>query len=249
MDFHICDKITWKESLLLLKEDLYAQRVYSTLWRMTKDVFYLALPISGIASLAILIPALISPPGNWWETSCVVVFVPMSFLLPLVWICAYFGWYKNLKKINSILWNFTNSLDEVDSIAQYAPIAYTFRYKSQQFQAIFQETAILGTSLSMAKGNIILAIPYRIQQQRNVQALGHEMASFLKGKNIPNFRLCENSMSYRLHYKPLPCPKEVKELMDLLIYLAHRFSLELITEEELYKEAMQEEKQNAGKAS
>ncbi|CAK7019553.1 MULTISPECIES: hypothetical protein [Bacteroides] len=38
MNYYICDHITWKKSLSLLKNDMNGQRVYSNLWQMTRDV-------------------------------------------------------------------------------------------------------------------------------------------------------------------------------------------------------------------
>ena len=38
MNYFICDLITWKKSLSLLKNDMNGQRVYSNLWQMTRDV-------------------------------------------------------------------------------------------------------------------------------------------------------------------------------------------------------------------
>lgn len=231
MDYILCDKITWKDSLLLLKKNMYAQRVYSTPWQMTKDVIHLALSISGIASLAILIPALMNPPGAWWKTFCVVVFVPLSFMLPLIWVCAYFGWYKNIKQINIILKTFIHSLPEVSSVVQYMPVAYTFGYKSYQFQVAFKETDPVGRSVTVAKGELLIFIRYKDHQNRNLEELFQEIAGFLEGKQIGKFGISSNSLLYRFRSKPLPAPKVVTEAMDLMLYLGQRFNLELFTEE------------------
>lgn len=231
MNYILCDKITWKDSLLLLKEDMHAQRVYSTPWQMTKDVFQLAVSISGIASLAILIPALMTPLDTWWETFCVVVFVPLSFMLPLIWVCAYFGWYKNIKKINIILKKFIHSLPEVDSVAQYMPIAYTFDYKSYQFKVAFEETDPVGRPVAVAKGELLVSISYKDHQNRDIEELFQEIAGYLKGKQIGNFGISSNCLLYRFGSKPLPAPKVVTEAMDLMLYLGQRFNLELFTEE------------------
>lgn len=231
MDYILCDKITWKESLRLLKKNMYAQRVYSTLWQMTKDVLYLAITISSIASLVILIPALMNPPGAWWETFCVVIFVPLSFMLPLIWVCAYFGWYKNNKKINSILKTFIRSLPEVHSVVQYMPIAYTFSYKSHQFQAIFKEADQAGRPVTVAKGKLLVAIQYKDHQDRDIEDLFQEMAGFLKGKQIGDLSMTNYILYYTFDSKPLPAPQVVTEAMDLMLYLGQRFSLELLTEE------------------
>lgn len=231
MDYIICDKITWKESLHLLKENMYAQRVYSTPWLMTKDVLYLAITLSSIASLAILIPAIMNPPGAWWESFCVVVFVPLSFIFPLIWVCAYFGWYKNIKKINSILKTFIHSLPEVHSVVQCMPIAYTFCYKSYQFEAIFKESDPVGRSVTVAKGELLVAIQYKDYQNRDIEELFQEMAGFLKGKQIGNLSMTNYILYYTFNSKPLPSPKVVTEAMDLMLYLGQRFNLELLTEE------------------
>ena len=54
MNYYICDHITWKKSLSLLKNDMEGQRVYSNLWQMTRDVLMLSLSLSAMASLVIL---------------------------------------------------------------------------------------------------------------------------------------------------------------------------------------------------
>ena len=59
MNYYICDDITWKKSLSLLKNDMEGQRVYSSLWQMTRDVLMLSLSLSAMASLAILVFGLI----------------------------------------------------------------------------------------------------------------------------------------------------------------------------------------------
>ena len=230
MSYHLCDKITWKQSLLLLKHDMYAQRVYTNPWYLTKDVLYLSLPLSGICSLALMIPALMNPLETWWDTICIIVFVPLSFILPLVWICAYFGWYKNIKKINTIMLNLISSLDRVDSIAQYSPVGYTFQYEQQEFQAVFQENQSPGKPVSVAEGKLLLALFYMDPQERDFGTLIEEIAGYLKGKRIGDFAMSTNQLLYRFDSKHLPSPKEAIEALDLMLYLVQRFNLALTSE-------------------
>lgn len=234
MNYPICDKITWKESLLLLKNDLYAQRVYSTVWKMTKDVLYLSLTLCSVGSLTILVPAVMNPLDTWWETLCIVFLVPISVILPLIWVCAYFGWYKNIKKINSILLHFINSLPGVDSVAQYMPVAYTFRYEHQQFHAVFQEKDNPGKPVTVAQGKLMLALIYTDTQERDIQKLFEDIEGYLKGKETGDFAISGRALLYRFPIKPLPTPQEVNEAMNLMLYLAQRFNLKLLPEEEVY---------------
>lgn len=248
MNYHLCNKITWKQSLLLLKHDMYAQRVYTNPWYLTKDVLQLSLPISGICSLALMIPALMNPLETWWDTLCVIVFVPLSFILPLLWICAYFGWYKNIKKINSIMLNFISSLEGVDSIAQYSPVGYTFRYEQQEFQAVFQENESPGKPVSLAEGKLLLALFYMDPQERGFETLVEEIVSYLKGKQIGNLAISTTRLFYQFDSKRLPSPQEAIEALDLMLYLVQRFNLALSSEEgeELSDEEEEEDGNGAG---
>lgn len=247
MSYHLCDKITWKESILLLKRDMHAQRVYTNLWYLTKDVLYLSLTLSSMGSIILMVPILMNPLDTWWDTICVIVFVPLLFILTMLWICAYFGWYKNIKKINTIMLNLINSLDEVDSIAQYSPVAYTFKYKQHEFHAVFQENESPGKPVSIAEGKLLLALFYIDPQERGVETLVEQIASFLKGKQIGDFAVSTNGLLYRFDSKRLPTPKVAIEAMDLMLYLAQRFNLELPSEEDIY-EASTEEDENQNEA-
>ena len=127
MNYYICDDITWKKSLSLLKNDMEGQRVYSSLWQMTRDVLMLSLSLSAMASLAILVFGLIrfiidTLSGTTEQTMTlfdVIIFsmtCPATFVVPLTWVLAYFGWYKNLRKINSLLQKFIASLSETENV-------------------------------------------------------------------------------------------------------------------------------------
>ena len=146
MNYYICDDITWKKSLSLLKNDMEGQRVYSSLWQMTRDVLMLSLSLSAMASLAILVFGLIrfiidTLSGTTEQTMTlfdVIIFsmtCPATFVVPLTWVLAYFGWYKNLRKINSLLQKFIASLSETENVKRTSPVSYTFRYHQKEFHA------------------------------------------------------------------------------------------------------------------
>lgn len=232
MNYQLCESITWKESLLLLKNNVYAQRVYTTLWGMTKDVLYLTLTFCGIASLAIMVPALLNPLDTWWETVCVILFVPLGCILPMIWIGAYFGWYKNIKKINFTLKKLIHSLEGADSIKHYMPVGYTLNYNGQQFHVIFEENQNPGQTVTLAKGQIMIALVYHDPQERSTEELFKEIASYLVGKLAGSFSLSEDALMYRLKAKPLPSTKAIEDVMNQLIYLAQRFNLKVSTDEE-----------------
>lgn len=231
MNYQLCENITWKESLLLMKNDIYAQRVYTTLWGMTKDVLYLTLTFCGLASFGIMVPALLNPLDTWWETTCVILFVPLGCIFPMIWIGAYFGWYKNIRKINFTLKKLINSLDGADSIKEYMQVAYTLNYKEKQFHVIFEENQNPGQTVTIAKGQILIALVYHDPQERSTEELFKEIASYLVGKLAGNFSLSGNALMYRLKTKPLPSTKAIEDVMNQLIYLAQRFNLKVLTDE------------------
>ena len=157
-----------------------------------------------------------------------VLFVPLSCILPMIWIGAYFGWYKNLRKINSALKKLIYSLNGVDSIKQYIPVGYTLNYNGQQFHVIFKEDSNPGQTVTIAKGQILIALAYQDQQERDIEELFKEIASYLEGKLVGRFSLSEIGLIYSFKTKPLPSPKVVEEAMNQLIYLAQRFNLHIL---------------------
>ena len=236
MNYYICDHITWKKSLSLLKNDMEGQRVYSNLWQMTRDVLMLSLSLSAMASLIILVFGLIKfiadiLSGTTEQTATlfdVIIFsmaCPAIFVVPLTWGLAYFGWYKNLRKINSLLQQFIASLPETEDVKRTSPVSYTLRYHKKEFHAIFEEKEKT-TTVAVAKGDLILLLPYQDTQQRTTDELFKEIKGFLEGKLFASFAMGPKYMLFAFNSRPIPSQTEVKQAAETLLYLTERFQLQ-----------------------
>lgn len=236
MNYYICDHITWKKSLSLLKNDMEGQRVYSNLWQMTRDVLMLSLSLSAMASLAILIFGLIrfiidTLSGTTEQTMTlfdVIIFsmaCPAIFVVPLTWGLAYFGWYKNLRKINFLLQKFIASLSEAENVKRTSPVSYTFRYHQKEFHALFEEKEN-STTVAVAKGDLILLLPYQDMQQRTTDELFEEIKGFLIGKLFASFAMRPKYMLFAFNSCPVPTQTDVKQSAEMLLYLTERFQLQ-----------------------
>ena len=236
MNYYICDHITWKKSLSLLKNDMDGQRVYSNLWQMTRDVLMLSLSLSAMASLIILVFGLIKfiadiLSGTTEQTATlfdVIIFsmaCPAIFVVPLTWGLAYFGWYKNLRKINSLLQQFIASLPETEDVKRTSPVSYTLRYHKKEFHAIFEEKEKT-TTVAVAKGDLILLLPYQDTQQRTTDELFKEIKGFLEGKLFASFAMGPKYMLFAFNSRPIPSQTEVKQAAETLLYLTERFQLQ-----------------------
>ena len=236
MNYYICDHITWKKSLSLLKNDMEGQRVYSSLWQMTRDVLMLSLSLSAMASLIILVFGLIKfiadiLSGTTEQTATlfdVIIFsmaCPAIFVVPLTWGLAYFGWYKNLRKINSLLQQFIASLPETEDVKRTSPVSYTLRYHKKEFHAIFEEKEKT-TTVAVAKGDLILLLPYQDTQQRTTDELFKEIKGFLEGKLFASFAMGPKYMLFAFNSRPIPSQTEVKQAAETLLYLTERFQLQ-----------------------
>jgi len=242
MNYYICDHISWKKSLSLLKSDMEGQRVYSNLWQMTRDVLMLSLSLSAIASLVILVFGFINSivdllSGNTEQTMTifdVIIFsitCPAIFVVPLTWILAYFGWYKNLRKINSLLQKFIASFPETENIKRTSPVSYTFRYQNKEFHAIFQEMNN-STTVSVARGDLIILLPYQDTHQRSTDELFEEIKGFLTGKLFASFAMGAEYMLFSFGSRPAPAAANVKQAAETLLYLMERFQLQEPSSEE-----------------
>ena len=250
MNYYICDHITWKKSLSLLKNDMEGQRVYSSLWQMTRDVLMLSLSLSAMASLAILVFGLIrfiidTLSGTTEQTMTlfdVIIFsmtCPATFVVPLTWVLAYFGWYKNLRKINSLLQKFIDSLSDAEDIQRTSPVSYTFRYRQKEFHALFEEKNN-STTVAVARGDLILLLPYQDTLQRPTGELFEEMKGFLEGKLFASFTLGQKYMLFAFSSRHAPSQPQVKQAAETLLYLMERFQLQEPAAEE---EEQQQEKE------
>lgn len=236
MNYYICDHITWKKSLSLLKNDMEGQRVYSNLWQMTRDVLMLSLSLSAMASLVILAFGLIKfiadiLSGTTEQATTlfdVIIFsmaCPAIFVVPLTWGLAYFGWYKNLRKINSLLQKFIASLSETEDVKRTSPVSYTLRYHKKEFHAMFEEKEKT-TTVAVAKGDLILLLPYQDTQQRTTDELFEEIKGFLEGKLFASFAMGPKYMLFAFNSRPIPSQAEVKQAAETLLYLTERFQLQ-----------------------
>lgn len=150
---------------------------------------------------------------------------PAIFVVPLTWVLAYFGWYKNLRKINSLLQKFMASLSETEEVKRTSPVSYTFRYHKKEFHAIFEEKES-PTTVAVAKGDLILLLPYQDTQQRTTDELFEEIKGFLEGKLFASFAMGPKCMLFAFNSRPIPSQAEVKQAAETLLYLTERFQLQ-----------------------
>ena len=218
------------------------QRVYSNLWQMTRDVLMLSLSLSAMASLVILAFGLIKfiadiLSGTTEQATTlfdVIIFsmaCPAIFVVPLTWGLAYFGWYKNLRKINSLVQKFITSLSETDYVKRTSPVSYTLRYHKKDFHAMFEEKEKT-TTVAVAKGDLILLLPYQDTQQRTTDELFEEIKGFLEGKLFASFAMGPKYMLFAFNSRPIPSQAEVKQAAETLLYLTERFQLQVPDPEE-----------------
>ena len=212
------------------------QRVYSNLWQMTRDVLMLSLSLSAMASLVILVFGLIKfiadiLSGTTEQATTlfdVIIFsmaCPAIFVVPLTWGLAYFGWYKNLRKINSLLQKFIASLPEAEDVKRTSPVSYTLHYHKKEFHAMFEEKEKT-TTVAVAKGDLILLLPYQDKQQRTTDELFEEIKGFLEGKLFASFAMGPKYMLFAFNSRPIPSQAEVKQAAETLLYLTERFQLQ-----------------------
>ena len=239
MNYYICDDITWKKSLSLLKNDMEGQRVYSSLWQIMStrrtDAFHSALALWQLSpywhvrtGIRFIIDTLSGTTEQTMTLFDVIIFsmtCPATFVVPLTWVLACFGWYKNLRKINSLLQKFIASLSETENVKRTSPVSYTFRYHQKEFHALFEEKEN-STTVAVAKGDLILLLPYQDTQQRTTDELFEEMKGFLIGKQFASFAMGPKYMLFAFNSRPAPAQTEVKQSAEMLLYLTERFQLQ-----------------------
>lgn len=237
MNYYICDDITWKRTLSLLKNDSSGQRVYSTLWQMTRDVLMLSITLSAMASIVLLvfgsikliIDFIVVPtlPAEFSILDVVLfsVVCPATFIVPLTWVLAYFGWYKSFLKINIALHKFMDSFPEAEDIKRNSLVSYRFHYHQQELHAIFVEKK--GSCVAtVAQGNLVLMMPYQDTQDRSTGVLFEEIKEYLQGKLYASFAMDNECLLFSFDSQPVPDPKMVKQIAETLIYLKERFELQ-----------------------
>lgn len=242
MNYYYCDHISLKASLSLLKNDMSGQRVYSSLWQMTRDVLMLSLSLSAMASLAILSFGIIkmlidlftqSAPfmGSLLDVVIFSVVCPALFVVPLTWVLAYFGWYKSMGKIASLLQRFISSLPEAEKIKANGPSAYIFFYRGYEFMVLFKEKET--SSISVGRGEFILILPYiDTEEGRTFETLFKEIEAFVIGKCSVPFGFSTECMAANFLSRPLPSAPLVKKTADLMVYMMERFNLQAPTPDE-----------------
>lgn len=235
MNYYQCDHITLKASLSLLKNDMSGQRVYSSLWQMTRDVLMISLSLSAMASLALFTFGIVKMLIDLFTQSTplmgalpdVIIFsliCPALFVVPLTWVLAYFGWYRNMGKIEFLLQHFISSLPEVEKVAAKGPNAYTFYYREYEFMIIFKEKE--SGIVSSARGAYVLVMPYvDTKKERAFETLYKEIQTFVTGKCDVPFGLSPDIMATNFICRPLPSAQSVKKAADLMIYVMGRFNL------------------------
>ncbi|WP_291530567.1 hypothetical protein [Bacteroides sp. UBA939] len=237
LNYYICDNITWKESLSLLKEDKDGQRIYSNLWQMTRDVLMLSVSLNIITSLVIFVAFMIQlisdsifGTGDQTESMPIInailisIICPASVFTPFFWALAYFGWYKHPRKIDSALYKFIASLPEAKEIERTSPVSYSLRYRQHKFYAFFAEKRTTG-ALSPTQGKFMIILPYQDVPERSTKELFEEIKGFLRGKISALFSIGPKCMRFSFNYRPTPAPVEVKQAAELLLYLMERFQL------------------------
>lgn len=237
MNYYRCDHITWKASLRLLFNDSEGQRIYSNLWQMTRDVLMLSTTLSATGSLFILIFGLFhlitnSLSGSAEQTKSLFdIFIislacPATITIPLAWILAYFGYYKNYKKINSILQRTIAALPEVENVeCTTSPVSYVVSYKHKEFYIFFRETGNHRT-VSVARGELGILLPYQDTQQRTTEQLFEEIKGYLVGKLTTSFAMGPQHICFIFSSNHLPAPADVREAAETLLYLMERFQLQ-----------------------
>lgn len=237
MNYQFCDDITWKKSLWLLINDSSCQRVYSTRWQLTRDALMISATLSAVTSfvflvfgsIKLIVDYVVVPtlPAEFSFLDVVFfsVVCPATFIFPLTWVLAYFGWYKSFIKINTALHKFIESFPEAEDVKRKDVVSYRFRYHQQEFYAFFINKK--GPHMTTAaRGNLVLMILYRDTQDRTTEALFEEIKEYLQGKLYVSFSMDNGCLLFSFDSQPAPDPKMVKQKAETLIYLKERFGLQ-----------------------
>lgn len=245
MNYYNCDHITWKASLSLMKNDPNGQRVYSNLYQMTRDVLMLSLTISAATSLILLTIGLIKIVINHFTDVVPILdsipiailfctLCPAIFLVPLAWVLSYFGCYKNIKNIYSLMQHFIASFSDAERIEIINPAAYVIYYRGHEFIAHFQENPT--ARLCVGKGKIVLLLPYLDpKNDRTIEMLVEETEDYLVGKNYVPTGINEECIANHFPAHPLPPAHIVTGTADTMVYLMERFDLQSPRKEEVKK--------------
>ena len=100
-----------------------------------------------------------------------------------------------------------------------------FRYHQKEFHALFEEKEN-STTVAVAKGDLILLLPYQDTQQRTTDELFEEIKGFLIGKQFASFAMGPKYMLFAFNSRPAPAQTEVKQSAEMLLYLTERFQLQ-----------------------
>lgn len=88
------------------------------------------------------------------------------------------------------------------------------------------------TTVAVAKGDLILLLPYQDTQQRTTDELFEEIKGFLEGKLFASFAMGPKYMLFAFNSRPIPSQAEVKQAAETLLYLTERFQLQVPDPEE-----------------
>ena len=80
--------------------------------------------------------------------------------------------------------------------------------------------------MAVAKGDLILLLPYQDTQQRTTDELFEEIKGFLIGKQFASFAMGPKYMLFAFNSRPAPAQTEVKQSAEMLLYLTERFQLQ-----------------------
>lgn len=239
MNYYNCDHITWKASLSLMKSDPNAQRVYSNLYQMTRDVLMTALTISAVASLTFLTIGLIKIGIEHLTNTPIMdsisvtilfsILCPAIIVVPLAWVLSYFGFYRNIKKIHSLMNHFIVSFPDAERVEPVNPVSYTIYYRGHEFIVLYQEHPT--ASLRVGKGKVILLIPYLdTKEGRTIEMLSEEIIEYLEGKSCAPSGMNDTCIVHHFPARPVPSPI-IKGTADTMAYLMERFNLVSPTKE------------------
>lgn len=225
MNYYNCDNISWKNSLKLLKYDTQGQRLYSNLWQMTRDVLFISIAL--YLPLGIFIAVISLASGQEFPSTITDVLglalIPFSVMTPFTWLGAYFGWYKNQKKISNCIRQFITSLPEAEKMTQNTPLLYSFLYKQQEFSVYFEENQTAGVSVGV--GKIVLVLNHPTLQENKLHELFNELIAYLGGKISADFGFNSECQRFKFDNRPMPSAETIRNAIETMLYSRQRFLL------------------------
>lgn len=231
VNYYPCDNIKWADSLRLLLHDPRGQRIYSSLWQLTRDVLMLSATLFLPLGLLTAFVGLCCFSCGVWQVAGNLL-MPFCLLFPLTWTLGYLQWYRWPHTLLRLIYRLLQAL-EVTACSFTSPVSCSFRYAGRILILLLEETerrSILGPRVT----SVYLLLPHlRISDEQRA-TLFPRLMEYLKEKQKGSYALFSKTQAFRYPLSPFPDPQDLRRAVENMIYLADRYGL--LPDEEMDKE-------------